>query len=161
MWTLQVGRRYVSWIKAYSCDLGQADRVVDPREGRWGPNVERMHLCFLLLINICTVTVALFTFRCLFWDCFVWPCFLLCINCAGTHLSKPCLWPLRAMLIRVTLGATLHMIGILSRRGGDVRNDHLDWSSSLNPECFFSGPVKWLNETAVSRIQRMFFTSRL
>lgn len=62
---------------------------------------------------------------------------------------------------RVTLGMTLHMIGILSRRGGDVRNDHLDWSSSLNPEFFFSGPVKWLNETAVSRIQRMFFTSRL
>lgn len=80
---LQVGSQYVSWIKGHSCDVGQVDRVVDPR---WGPNLESVHLCFLVLINICTITAALFTFRCLFRDCFVWPSFLLCINCAGMHL---------------------------------------------------------------------------
>lgn len=66
--------------------IHQMDWVVNLTEGCGGPDLERMHLCFLVLINICTVTEALFTFHSLFRDCFTWQAILLRINCAGMHL---------------------------------------------------------------------------
>lgn len=140
-------------VGSCSSGLGWKRRVVDPTEGRGGPRLDRLHLRFLLEINICAVIAARFTFQCLLRACLIWPS-TLCINCSGMHPQDPsgCFpWPRCLMRISVCQDLLGMLLGSSHLcRFGDALNFHVvcgEWKVLFS--CWDS---KWAHETAVREV---------